>query len=171
MPTYKYDSASDSEEDIQRQEVESEEENDEEPGPDDTFHFRTSFSRRNHAVNKHDTSFQTNDTVDDRAEEEDEDLYSEHMEAEEDEGDLFSEEPEDDESLSMEESELEHDMEDPFAAAVRIEKRPTWVEQIEYTDRAIKRLKAIDQRERLINSKIHWGGQLPELKYSPEDME
>jgi hypothetical protein len=45
------------------------------------------------------------------------------------------------------------------------------LEQIEYTDRAIKRLKAIDTRERLQNEKVHWGGQVPDIKYSTEDLE
>ena len=60
---------------------------------------------------------------------------------------------------------------DSVAAAVRIEKRSNWLDQIEYTDRAVKRLRAIDTRERLRNERVHWAGRIPEIKYSTEDLE
>jgi hypothetical protein len=162
MPTFKYHSGSESEEDLP-EEVEEESEDDGEPGPDDTFQFRTSFSK--HAFNKHNTSVQ------DPPLDEEDDLYPEQMDEEEDEGELFSEEPEDDDSLPTEPSDLDDEASDPFAAAVRIEKRSTWLEQIAYTDKAISRLKAISQREKHVTSQIHWGGRLPEMKYSPADLE
>jgi len=74
-------------------------------------------------------------------------------------------------SLVSEEEESEYAETDPLAAAVRIEKKPTWLEQIEYTDRAVKRLKAIDVREAQQNTRIRWGGVIPEIKYSTEDLE
>ena len=52
MPSYKFDSGSESEPDVGDQELENEVSDDGEPGPDDTFHFRQSFSKapgRHHA--------------------------------------------------------------------------------------------------------------------------
>ena len=89
-------------------------------------------------------------------------------EMQEDEGSYLAEE-----SIITEDEEedIEEYGNDPLAAAVRIEKRSNWLEQIEYTDRAVKRLKAIDTRERMQNERIHWGGRVPEIKYSTEDLE
>jgi hypothetical protein len=100
-------------------------------------------------------SFQTEEEVIDQSYDSmQEDLFSE-------EGSIITDDEEDEPQFGN----------DPLAAAVRIEKRSTWLEQIDYTDRAVKRLKAIDTRERLRNSKVHWGGRTPEIKYSAEDME
>ena len=73
MPSYKFDSESESEPDIGDQELENEVSDDGEPGPDDTFHFRQSFSkapRRQHAHPPHldedmnEPSFQTDEGED-----------------------------------------------------------------------------------------------------------
>jgi hypothetical protein len=161
MPSYEFHSESESESEIDEKEYEREPSDDGEPGPDDTFHFRQSFSKtpRHHAPlpdeDMNEPSFQTEEEIVDPS-------YDTMQE------DLFSEE----ETIITDEEEDEPQFgNDPLAAAVRIEKRSTWLEQIDYTDRAVKRLKAIDTRERLRNSKVHWGGRIPEIKYSAEDME
>jgi hypothetical protein len=161
MPSYKFHSESDSESEIDEKEYEREPSDDGEPGPDDTFHFRQSFSKtpRHHAhlldEDMNEPSFQTEeDVVDQSYDTMQEDFLSE-------EGSIITDDEEDEPQFGN----------DPLAAAVRIEKRSTWLEQIDYTDRAVKRLKAIDTRERLRNSKVHWGGRTPEIKYSAEDME
>ena len=176
MPSYKFDSESDSEpEDGQDPHPDPPTSDDGEPGPDDTFHFRQSFSKASSRPRRHvpvppplddedmldNPSFQT----------EEEDLYGEAPE----QGEYDDEMPEQlysDDAESLLSDEVEEEItHDPVAASVRIEKRATWLEQIEYTDRATKRLKAIDTRERLQNEKVHWGGQVPEIKYSTEDLE
>jgi hypothetical protein len=175
MPSYKFDSESDSEpEDGVDPQHDPPTSDDGEPGPDDTFHFRQSFSKASSRPRRHvpvppplddedmldNPSFQT----------EEEDLYGDVPEQDEYDDEMPQQLYSDDaESLfSDEEEQVTHD---PVAASVRIDKRATWLEQIEYTDRAIKRLKAIDTRERLQNEKVHWGGQVPEIKYSTEDLE
>lgn len=173
MPSYKYDSESESEPDEGGKPSQNEiSDDDEGPGPDDTFHFRQSFSKnpRRHAPAPYDEdvnepSFQS------YQEEEGED-------EEEEEIDQSYDEMQQEESYLEGESILSEDVEDepqygndPLAAAVRIEKRSNWLEQIEYTDLAVKRLKAIDSREKMQNARIHWGGRVPELKYSTEDLE
>jgi hypothetical protein len=103
---------------------------------------------------------------------EEEDLYGDVPEQDEYDDEMPQQLYSDDaESLFSDEEGDEEVTHDPVAASVRIDKRATWLEQIEYTDRAIKRLKAIDTRERLQNEKVHWGGQVPEIKYSTEDLE
>lgn len=163
MPSYKYLSESESESEIDEKEYDREASDDGEPGPDDTFHFRQSFSKtpRHHYApppdeDMNEPSFQTEEEIADQTFDtmQDEDFLSE-------EGSLITDEEEEEPQFGN----------DPFAASVRIEKRATWLEQIEYTDRAVKRLKAIDTRERLQNSKVHWDGRTPEIKYSAEDME
>jgi hypothetical protein len=164
MPPYKYDSESESEPepDVADKQSEHEVSDDGEPGPDDTFHFRQSFSKapRHHAhlldEDMDEPSFQTDEApeIDHSYDEMQEDIFS-------DVDSVVSGENEDEPEYAN----------DPLAAAVRIEKRSNWLEQIEYTDRAVKRLKAIDTRERLQNSRIHWGGRIPEIKYSTEDLE
>jgi len=175
MPSYKYDSESESEpeEGVKPSQTEISDD-DGEPGPDDTFHFRQSFSKnpRRHAPAPYDEdmnepSFQA------YQEEEGED---EEEEIDQSYGDMQQEESylEGESILSEDEEDVEDDPQygnDPLAAAVRIEKRSNWLEQIEYTDRAVKRLKAIDSREKMQNARIHWGGRVPELKYSTEDLE
>jgi len=177
MPSFKYDPESESEDEFQQNAYAPEPSDDGELGPDDTFHFRQSFSKGTqrgygqhfkHAppVDEEDMNEASYQTLGYDDEEEEEDgPYDEEMEEE-----FISEEGEDQSAFSELESELQ-DLEDPLATAVRIEKRPTWLEQIEYTDKAIKRLKTIEQRERLVNSKVHWGGQLPDVKYTTEDLE
>lgn len=150
------------------QESENEVSDDGEPGPDDTFHFRHSFTkapRRQHAHPSHfdedmnEPSFQTD---------EGEDLLEQSFEEmQEDEGSYLAQES----IITEDEEDIEEYAADPLAAAVRIKKRSNWLEQIEYTDRAVKRLKAIDTRERMLNERIHWGGRVPEIKYSTEDLE
>jgi hypothetical protein len=178
MPSYKFDSESDSDpEDGQVPQPSPPTSDDGEPGPDDTFHFRQSFSKASSRPRRHvpvppplddedmldNPSFQT---------EEEEDLYGDVPEQDEYDDEMPQQLYSDDaESLFSDEERDEEVTHDPVAASVRIEKRATWLEQIEYTDRAIKRLKAIDTRERLQNEKVHWGGQVPEIKYSTEDLE
>lgn len=177
MPSYKFDSESDSDpEDGQDPQPDSPTSDDGEPGPDDTFHFRQSFSKASSRPRRHvpvppplddedmldNPSFQT----------EEEDLYGDVPEQDEYDDEMPQQLYSDDaESLFSDEEGDEEVTHDPVAASVRIEKRATWLEQIEYTDRAIKRLKAIDTRERLQDEKVHWGGQVPEIKYSTEDLE
>jgi hypothetical protein len=163
MPSYKYDSGSESEPEAEDRHFENEASDDgDEPGPDDTFHFRQSFTkaRRQHAPlydeDTNEPSFQTD---------EGEDFEQSYYEMQEEE--LSNEES----FISGAEEEQDEYANDPLAAAVRIEKRSNWLEQIEYTDRAVKRLKAIDARERLQNTKIHWGGRMPEVKYTAEDLD
>src|SRR5208282_2780668 len=145
MPSYKFDSDSESEPDLGDQELETEVSDDDEPGPDDTFHFRQSFSKARRRPRAHpphldedmnEPSFQTD---------EGEDLPEQSFEEmQEDEGSYLVEE-----SIITEDEEedIEEYENDPLAAAVRIEKRSNWLEQVDYTDRAVKRLKAIDTRE------------------------
>ena len=176
MPSYKFDSESESEsEEAPHNHPDPPTSDDGEPGPDDTFHFRQSFSKASSRPRRHippplddedmldNPSFQT----------EEDDLYGEPIEEsyEDDLPEQLYSEEEQESFLSDEGDEEEEITHDPVAASVRIEKRATWLEQIEYTDRAIKRLKAIDTRERLQNEKVHWGGQVPEIKYSTEDLE
>jgi len=176
MPSYKYDSDSESENELSQTAYQLEPSDEGDAGPDDTFQFRQSFSNGQRGYpqqytrampmdeDMNEASYQTYDYEDNEGD--DDQPYDDEMQE-----DFISEEDEDQSQLSEGlESELQ-DLDDPLATAVRIEKRPTWLEQIEYTDKAIKRLKAIDQRERLMNSKVHWGGQLPEVKYTPEDLE
>jgi hypothetical protein len=169
MPSYKFDSESESEPDVGDQEIDNEVSDDGEPGPDDTFHFRHSFTKAPRRQRAHhpqldedmnEPSFQT-DEGDDLPEQSFEEMH-------EDEGSYLVEE-----SIITEDEEedIEEYENDPLAAAVRIEKRSNWLEQIEYTDRAVKRLKAIDIRERMLNERIHWGGRVPDIKYSTEDLE
>jgi len=177
MPSYKFDSESDSEpedgQDPHHQDPPTSD--DGEPGPDDTFHFRQSFSKASSGQRRHvpvPPPLDDEDMLDNPSFQTEEDLYGDVPE----EGDYDDEMPEqlysdDAESLLSDEEEEEEVTHDPVAASVRIEKRATWLEQIEYTDRAIKRLKAIDTRERLQNEKVHWGGQVPDIKYSTEDLE
>src|SRR5277367_3500582 len=177
MPSYKFDSESDSEpedgQDPHHQDPPASD--DGEPGPDDTFHFRQSFSKASSGQRRHvpvPPPLDDEDMLDNPSFQTEEDLYGDVPE----EGDYDDEMPEqlysdDAESLLSDEEEEEEVTHDPVAASVRIEKRATWLEQIEYTDRAIKRLKAIDTRERLQNEKVHWGGQVPDIKYSTEDLE
>jgi len=176
MPAYKFESESDSEPELAEKQFDNEVSDDGEPGPDDTFHFRQSFSklpRRQHhhplhhatlpidAEDMNESSFQTDQIDEDVMEE----SYDEMQH------DIYSDEEEEPlEFEGVDDGDEEFDQ-DPLVSAVRIEKRATWLEQIEYTDRAIKRLKAIDTREKLQNSKIHWGGRVPEIKYSTEDLE
>ena len=164
MPSYKLDDESESESELpEKQDKQDKQEDalseDGEPDPDDTFHFRKSFSNKRAAPQDEDmneASFQTDDE-----DPEDPDLsYSQMQE------DLFS----DRDSIVVSEEESQYGN-DPLATAVRLEKRATWLEQIEYTDRTMKQLKAIDSRKRLQNTKIHWGGRFPEIKYSTEDLE
>jgi len=177
MPSYKVDSESESENELPEKVYSQEHSDDDgEPGPDDTFHFRQSFSKGQRGYPQHynhappldedmnEDSYQTYDYDNDEEEEEDQ-LYDDEMQED------FITEEEDQSDFSEDLEDELQELDDPLAAAVRIEKRPTWLEQIEYTDRAIQRLRAVAQRERLVNSKVHWGGQLPELKYSPEDLE
>lgn len=164
MPSFKYASESESEsEEEQVQEYQPSVSDADEQGPDDTFHFRSSFSRA-HRPPRHNDSFQNdesfNDTSFQKTEEDDMDRSYDTIQ-----DDFLS----DEDSVGSDESELvDHD---PLAAAVRIEKKGTWLEQIEYTDRAVKRLKAIDTREAQQNTRIHWGGLIPDVKYSTEDLE
>jgi hypothetical protein len=155
MPSYKFDSESDSEPKISHRRDASPVSDDGEPGPDDTFHFRQSFSKQRAPLvdeDMDDPSFQTDEP-------EEPELSYDEM------GEDFSEL----ESIMVTDEEPQYEK-DPLATAVRIEKRATWLEQIEYTDRAVKRLKAINSRERVQNSKVHWGGRIPEMKYSVEDL-
>jgi hypothetical protein len=173
MPAYKLDSDSESEDEAPQNAYEPEASDDGEPGPDDTFQFRQSFSKRNQRgypqQHKYAPPGEEEDDMNEASYQTlgyEDDLYEDEMQEE-----FLSDGDEDHSHFSEElESELE-ELDDPLATAVRIEKRPTWLEQIEYTDKAIKRLKSIDQRERLVNSKVHWGGQLPEVKYTTEDLE
>jgi hypothetical protein len=152
MPSYKFDSDSESESELQDKQDDTPLSDEGEPGPDDTFHFRRSFSKR-------------------QAPPGDEEMQEPSFQA--DDPELSYDEMQDDfsdvESLEVTEEDEVYGN-DPLATAVRIEKRGTWLEQIEYTDRAVKRLKAIDTRERAQNSRIHWGGRIPEIKYSTEDL-
>ena len=169
MPSFKYRSESDSEPEeeepvIQYQASLSDAD---EQGPDDTFHFRSSFSKtqRPH-LHHHTDSFMNDTSFQETSFEKTEDVdVEESYDTMQD--DFLSDEG----SLVSEEEESEYVETDPLAAAVRIEKKPTWLEQIEYTDRAVKRLKAIDVREAQQNTRIHWGGVIPEIKYSTEDLE
>lgn len=155
MPSYKFDSESESEPEIPDNDDDGQVSDDGEPGPDDTFQFRRSFSKQRAPFEEdmNEPSMNTDDV-------EDEELSYDEMQQD------FSEV----ESIDVSD-EQEPYGNDPLATAVRIEKRATWLEQIEYTDRAVKRLKAIDSRERVQNSKVHWGGRIPEIKYSAEDLE
>lgn len=171
MPSFKYRSESDSEPDEEEPPVveyqHSVLSDVDEQGPDDTFHFRSSFSkaqRPHHQQNDsfmNDTSFQETSFQSTEGEENMEQSYDTMQD------DYLS----DEDSLISEEEESEFVDHDPLAAAVRIEKKGTWLEQIEYTDRAVKRLKAIDVREAQQNTRIHWGGVIPDIKYSTEDLE
>jgi hypothetical protein len=164
MPSFKYASESESEsEEAQVLQYPASLSDADEQGPDDTFHFRSSFSRdrRPHHIpdafvddtSFNDTSFQK---TDDGAMDQSYDTMQDDFLSEED-------------SVGSDESDfVDHD---PLAAAVRIEKKGTWLEQIEYTDRAVKRLKAIDTREAQQNTRVHWGGMIPDVKYSTEDLE
>ncbi len=165
MPSFKYapESESESEEEEQVLECDPSLSDADEQGPDDTFHFRSSFSRghrphRNNDNFVNDTSF--NDTSFQKTED---DIVDQSYDTMQD--DFLSEED------SVDSNESEYVDHDPLAAAIRIEKKGTWLEQIEYTDRAVKRLKAIDTREAQQNSRIHWGGMIPDVKYSTEDLE
>lgn len=163
MPSFKYRSESDSEPEREERHAGNEASDDDEPGPDDTFHFRKSFPKghpRHYAPSldeeMEEPSFQVECSAENISYEEmddDEEAYTE-----------------DEASLSNEDVE-EGSVYDPLAAVVRIEKLSNWLEQVDYTDRAVKRLKAIDARERLTNSKVHWGGRIPEITYSTEDLE
>lgn len=165
MPSYKYDSGSESEPEVEDRHSENVVSDDgDEPGPDDTFHFRQSFtkSRRQYAPfhdeDTNEPSFQTD---------EGEDVEQSYYEMQEDE---FSNE----ESFISGEGEEEEEDEyanDPLATEVRIKKRSNWLEQIEDTDRAVKHLRVINAQERLQNTKIHWGGRIPEIKYTAEDLD
>jgi hypothetical protein len=185
MPSYKYASESESDLDDEARHADPPSSDDGEPGPDDTFHFRQSFSKASSRPRKHappppppllddedmldNPSFQT----------EDEDLYGDPPPADHPEDDdemvqeLYSAGAEDSilSDMDDEEEEEEEGTHDAVASAVRIEKRATWLEQIDYTDRAVKRLKAVDTREQMQNEKVHWGGQVPDIKYSTEDLE
>jgi hypothetical protein len=155
MPSYKFDSESDSEPEISHRRDASPVSDDGEPDPEDTFHFRQSFSKQRAPLvdaDMDEPSFQTDEPSEPE-------LSNDEMEED------FSEL----ESIIVSDEEPQYGN-DPLATAVRIEKRATWLEQIEYTDRAVKRLKAIDTRERIQNSKVHWGGGIPEMKYSAEDL-
>lgn len=177
MPSYKYDAESDSEPDEQTEhrgvEVSDGDDGDDgEPGPDDTFHFRHSFSknRPQHAAaspdeDMNDPSFRAGEG--EEGEEEEEDFTDRSYDEMQQDDSYLNEES----ILSEEEEEALQYGNHPLVTAVRIEKRSNWLEQIEYTDRAVKRLKAIDSRERMLNAKIHWGGRVPEIKYSTEDLE
>ena len=176
MPSYKFDSESESEpEEGHRPPLDPPSSDDGEPGPDDTFHFRQSFSKTSTRQRRRvpvPPPLDDEDMLDNPSfQAEEEDLYGEQTEEYDDEmpEQLYSDEPE--ESILSDEVNEEEPTHDPVAKSVRIEKRTTWLEQIAYTDRAIKRLKAIDTRQRLQNEKVHWGGQIPEIKYSTEDLE
>jgi hypothetical protein len=186
MPSYKFESESDSEADgATKQHTRAPElsDDDDGPGPDDTFLFRHSFSKRPrpHAPAYPPTagdddddlgepSFQTDqgDQYEDSSfqEMQQDDSYYEEEEMDDGEGGSFYS----DEGFEDEDEEPEYSG-DPLAATMRIEKRATWLEQIDYTDLAVKRLNAIDAREKLLSTKIHWGGRTPEVKYSTEDLE
>lgn len=180
MPSYKFDSESESEpEDGQHHHPDPPTSDDGEPGPDDTFHFRQSFSKASSRPRRHvhapPPPLDDEDMLDNPSFRTEEDLYGETLEEPYDDEmpeQLYSDEEQEsflsDEEVEDDDEDVTHD---PVAASVRIEKRATWLEQIEYTDRAIKRLKAIDTRERLQNEKVHWGGQVPDIKYSTEDLE
>ena len=170
MPSFKYRSESDSEPEEEEEAVhyQASLSDADEQGPDDTFHFRSSFSKaqRPQHHHQHNDSFMNDTSFQDTSFQKTED--DENMEQSYDtmQDDFLSDE---DSLVSDEESEfVDHD---PLAAAVRIEKKGTWLEQIEYTDRAVKRLKAIDVREAQQNTQIHWGGVIPDIKYSTEDLE
>jgi len=185
MPSYKFEAESDSEADEPkrpplRASVLSDE--DDEPGPDDTFQFRHSFSNapppraappRQPPPDDEDLaeepSFQTdqdgeygNPSFDEMQQDE---SYYEMYPEQEGEGFSYAED-----AFEDDDDEVEYSR-DPLAAIVRIEKRATWLEQIEFTDVAVKRLNAIDAREKILDTKVHWGGRTPEIKYSTEDLE
>jgi hypothetical protein len=170
MPAYKYDSESEAEEGLENSYGDAASETSDlgEPGPDDTFRFRQSFTkdRRQGRVPLHEDMDEPFFETEDVGEFEMDHSYQEMQEDEllEDGSVAFSEAESDDE---QEEAYLS----EPIVGTVRIEKRANWLDQIDYTDRAVKRLKAMTTRERQQNSKIHWGGQTPDLKYTTEDLE
>ena len=181
MPSYKFESESDSEADeakrpAPRVSVLSDE--DDEPGPDDTFQFRHSFSKAppqraapyrqpppDHEDLTEEPSFQTDQGG------ECGDRSFDEMQQDESDYDVYPEQEGDGSSYSEDAFEEAEYSGDPLAVTVRIEKRATWLEQIDFTDLAVKRLNAIDARERLLDTKDHWGGRTPEVKYSTEDLE
>lgn len=178
MPSYKFESESDdSDADEHTAKLPPHaplSDEDDEPGPDDTFHFRHSFSnkpRPTHATaynpplgsdDLDEPSFATDRGYDEPSYEDmQDDSFYQHMD--DPDRSFFSEEIDEDEEAEY--------TGDPLAATVRIEKRATWLEQLDFTDPAVKRLNAIDAREQTLNTKIHWAGRLPDVKYSTEDLE
>lgn len=188
MPSYKFDSESDSDADEAtklpaRAPVLSDE--DDEPGPDDTFQFRHSFSKAPRPHNAHsyrpptadddeliidEPSFQTDqggeyEEPSFNEMQQDGSYYDDGAEDEKEGASFYSEE-----GFEDEDEEAEYGG-DPLAATVRIERHATWLEQIDSTDLAVKRLNAIDGREKMLTTRVHWGGRTPEVKYSTEDLE
>jgi hypothetical protein len=165
MPAYKYESESESDGAVQNEfaDAASEVSDMGEAGPDDTFHFRQSFSKapRYHIPREdlNETSFLSDD-VDEL---EMEQSYDEEMQEEE-----FLDE---DSMIFSDEFEEGPNATESIGGAFRIERRSNWLEQIDYTDRAVKRLKVMSKSESLQNAKIHWGGRTPEMKYTVEDLE
>ena len=146
MPSYKFESDSESEEEaVQSSKVytRTEEDEDAEPGPDDTFHFRQSFSSKTRRPQNAFLDMKMNQPVFDSDEEaaqvddgieqsyEDDNMHEE--------GEYYSDEESLEDDEEIEEESLLHDTE-----GGQIQKRATWLEQIQYTDHAIKRLKAVD---------------------------
>lgn len=173
MPSYKFEDDSESEQDAvesSKHHTRTEEEDDAEPGPDDTFHFRQSFSSK---TRRHQNAFldmKMNQPVfdsDEEAAEQDEGMEQSYEDDNmHDEQEYYSDEESLEDDEEIEEESLLHD-----AEGGQIQKRATWLEQIQYTDHAIKRLKAVEARERLQSSKVHWGGRVPEINYTAEDLE
>jgi hypothetical protein len=183
MPSYKFESESDdSDADEHTTKLAPHgpplSDEDDEPGPDDTFQFRHSFSNKPRPTHAHaykpvlesddldEPSFATDQGYDEPSYEDmQDDSFCQPMD--DHAGSFYSEEIEE----GDEEDEEAEYTGDPLAATVRIEKRATWLEQLDFTDPAVKRLNAIDAREQALNTKIHWGGRLPDVKYSTEDLE
>ena len=179
MPSYKFESESDSEADearrlAPRMSVLSDE--DDEPGPDDTFQFRHSFSKAPRRAAPYRQPPDDEDLAEEPSFQTDQggeygDRSFDEMQQDESDYDVYPDLEGDGPSYSEDAFEEAEYSGDPLAATVRIEKRATWLEQIDFTDLAVKRLNAIDARERLLDTKVHWGGRTPEVKYSTEDLE
>jgi hypothetical protein len=142
MPTYKYESESESDGAVQNEfaDAASEVSDMGETGPDDTFHFRQSFTKapRYHIPreNLNETSF-LSDYVDEMGMEY---LYEEMQEEEslDEDSMIFSEELEEGPNAA-----------ESIGGACRIQRESSWLEQVDYTDRAVKRLQVMRKSESL----------------------